>query len=115
AVEVARDLPLVTRLRAQANGLRGGTALPAPQLVLDDGKLRGYLAGLSKDVEKPTATAEIALRGDGSVVVLPSQTGARLNPTKTADVIKTALAGFSTIPIEVVVDDVPPALAESEL
>src|SRR5581483_1639868 len=86
-----------------------------PRLALDDGKLTAYLATLAKDVEKPTATAEIALRGDGSVVLLPSQTGAKLNPARTADAIREALGSFSTSPVEVVVDDVPPALAEADL
>lgn len=115
AYGVARSLPLVTRLRAQANVLSGGTTLPPPRLALDDGKLTAYLATLAKDVERPTATAEISLRGDGSVVLLPSQTGAKLNQAATARAIKSALASYSTVPVEVVVDDVPPALAEADL
>src|SRR5262249_45403071 len=84
AFQVARDLDRTGRRRARVNGLRDGTTLPPPALAFDDGKLRAFLNGVARDVEKPPALADMSVRGDGAVIVLPSQVGAHLNVNRTA-------------------------------
>lgn len=111
-----RNLTPLGRLRLQLGGLGGaGTTLPPPTLAYDEAKLRAFVTGLTKDVERPPALAEMTLRGDGALVVLPSQLGAQLNVARTTEAVRAALSSYSTAPIDVVVDDVAPGLTEADL
>lgn len=110
-----RDLGPLARLQLQASGLSATLVLPPPTLAHDETRLMAFVNSLARDVERPPALADLTLRGDGSLVLLPSQLGARLNAPRTAQAIRAALATYSTGPIPVAVDEVAPGVTEADL
>ncbi|HEY3108439.1 MAG TPA: VanW family protein, partial [Chloroflexota bacterium] len=112
---IGRGGGLFERLRAEAATLRAGATLPAPLVSIDDEKLTGYVAHLAPEIERAPTSADLALKPDGGVTILPSQTGRRLSLARNVEQLKAALQAYSTAPHQLATEDVPPPLVEGDL
>jgi vancomycin resistance protein YoaR len=115
ALAVGRAPTFLERVRQQLLGLRAGVAVPGPQPALDEARVTDFVSGLAGEIDTPPTRAELALQADGRVVVLPSQSGRKLDVAGSTAAIGEALRRLSSQPVGLVVDEVPAPLAEGDL
>ena len=115
ALAVGRAPGTLDRVRQQLLGLRLGVAVQPPSVSLDEARVSAFVSGLAGEIEAMPTRAELALQADGKVVVLPSQSGRKLDVAKSTRALHDALLALSTEPVALVVDEVTAPLAEGDL
>ena len=115
AFMIGRGEGLFNRLQGQALFLNGGIPLPAPRIVVDQNQASAYVQNVSREIDRSSTIADLALKSSGNVVILPSQQGLRVNNAKNIRQIVTAIECLSSAPISIIVEDVQSALVEGDL
>ena len=96
-----------------AQAARPNAKVPLP-VVVRQGPLRRYLAGIASGVDRPAVDAELSLR-DLKPVIRPDRPGARLERADSATAITDALVGGSREPIFVPIGAVPATVATKDV
>ena len=78
ALRVGRSGSLWEQLLEQAAALRGGRAV-APVLVSDAAQRWAIVSRIAQDIDQPMVNASLVTRAEGTVELLPSQVGRRLD------------------------------------
>lgn len=115
ALQLGREGDRWERMAQQATGIRGGLTLPRPLVTVDDERLSGFVSGLAPAVERAPTSADLALKPEGGVTVLASQSGRRLNVRGSVNAVATALREYQVGAFALEVEDVLSELAEADL
>lgn len=115
AFSIGREEGLFSRIQGQAIFLNGGIPLPPPRIVVDPNRTAAFIQNVSRDIDRGSTVADLALKAGGNVVILPSQQGLRVNSAKNISQIVTAIESLSSTPITIIVEDIQPALVEGDL
>jgi vancomycin resistance protein YoaR len=115
ALAVGRAPRLIDRMQQQLIGLRLGVAVPPPNVGLDESRASAFVATLAAEIDSSATRAELALQADGRVVVLPSNSGRKLDVPRSTAALRDALLRLSDDPVALVVEEVTAPLAEGDL
>ncbi len=110
ALALGRSGSLPDRLQEQFRLRQEGRAV-SPVLDLDEVQRLGYLNRLAREIDRPAVTAALRIEGR-KVSAEPAQHGQRLNVAATAERLAQALVSGENRPVELAVDDLPPAIEE---
>ncbi|MFQ6059328.1 MAG: VanW family protein [Anaerolineae bacterium] len=110
AYRLGREDSLQESLRRQLDLLLQGQSV-WPVTDFDAGRAAVYLSRLAREIELPPRNAELAINGL-EVQVTPSQVGRQLDVEATLELIRGHAANLSSGPIDLVVREVPPTLAD---
>ena len=86
-----------------------------PIIQYDTGPLNQTLQRLAAELDYPPQNAELLIHTDGTVEVTPSQRGRRIHPEGTRAELETALLSAEGRPAQAVIQEVLPAVVESDL
>ncbi|MBI4319188.1 MAG: peptidoglycan binding domain-containing protein [Chloroflexi bacterium] len=92
---------------------RGYSAEPA--FVFDKGAQLARLEGIAKIIDRPAVNASLLVEPDGTFRMTPSQTGLKLDIPGSLERFSRSFSLFSTRELRLIVEDVPPAIKESDL
>jgi len=113
AFAVGRSGQVLGDLGEQWQALRHGDPVE-PVIRYDTGPANMALVLIAQSVDRPVRDAQLLIHGDLSVEAVPAQVGRALDVDATRDALhRQAMAG-ETAPVELVVRETPPSVAEVE-
>ena len=116
AYALGRQGNVLDQWRAQLDAWRRGEAARRPIFHLDAAQRAAFFDQLAKQIDRRPVDARLTLLASSLQVRLsPAQEGRALNVEKTVRRIEEALAVQSSAPLELAVEDRPPALVEADL
>lgn len=86
-----------------------------PIIAYDTGPLNQALSRLTKEINYLPQDAQLIIQPNGTVELIKAQRGRRLHPEATLAALEAALHGRPSEPVQAVVQEVLPALSESDL
>lgn len=86
-----------------------------PIIAYDTGPLNQTLTRLASEINYPPRNAQLTIQPDATVELIPSQRGRRLHPESTRAALESALHSPQHEPIRAVIQEVLPALSETDL
>lgn len=113
AMAVGRSGSPMDNLTEQARVRLQGYSVQ-PVLDLDEVQRTGYLNRLAREVDRPAINASVRVVGT-AVSPAPSQKGLRLNVEATSQRLAQSLIAGDSRPVELVVDDVLPAIGDGDV
>ena len=113
ALRVGREGDLLSQWGERLDALKNGMAL-TPVFELDDQALEAFVRDVADAVDTPVREATLTVGPSGAGVAL-SVVGVQVNVDKTAQRVRDALARGLMDEVDVVTEEVKPAITESDL
>jgi vancomycin resistance protein YoaR len=116
AYAIGRDGSYFSQIGAQLDAWRKGEAATRPLFRLDAAQRSAFFTQLARQIDRQPVDAKLTLLGsEFRARVSPSRPGRALNVEKTSRRIEEAIAVQASAPIDLVVDEQPPAVFEADL
>lgn len=114
ALEVGRSGNLLQQTLDRIGALREGRTI-APVLSYDADRQATVIANLAREVDRPMVNASLLPKPDGTVEMIASQVGRKVDTAATLRRIQDAIGPGSAATVELVVVETPPRVVEAQL
>ena len=114
AMRVGRSGGLGGQLADQLGSLRDGRTV-LPIITFDTSRQTAVISGLAREIDQPMVNASLVTRPEGTVELVASQVGRKVDLDETLRRVQRALDGMQTGSIDLAVVETPPRVVEAQL
>ncbi|HZR97825.1 MAG TPA: VanW family protein [Chloroflexota bacterium] len=115
AYAVGREGNPLDRVTRPVRSLFGGREVPQPQVAMDDARVDAYLATLAAAIDRPMASARLAIDPAGRVNYTPAETERRTDLAATRGRLRDALLVGEDLRVPLVVAERNPPITDDDL